>query len=128
MDKVGDVGSGLGEQERYWLEHLQGWKASGQTAQAYAKTHGLSRSYMFQWASRFRRQGIPLVEKDNQLFRQVAVVEKLLAPGGDAKIDVGKPPLLAALVHLPNGVVVELSGISGLIHAGELLRQAARLP
>lgn len=128
MDKAGDAGSSLSEQERFWLEHLQRWKSSGQTAQAYAKAHGLSRCQIFQWARHLRRQGISLLEKDALLFRQVAVVEKLPVSEKGTKIDVGLFLSLSALVHLPNGVVVELSGISGLTHAGELLRQAARLP
>jgi hypothetical protein len=41
-----------------WLEHLQGWKASGSSLPAYAKSRGLALWTMYRWRSVLRREGL----------------------------------------------------------------------
>ena len=41
-----------------WLENLQGWKASGSSLPAYAKSSGLALWTMYRWRSVLRREGL----------------------------------------------------------------------
>lgn len=40
-----------------WLEHLEGWKASGEALSAYAHNHGIKAGSMYYWRSVLRREG-----------------------------------------------------------------------
>ena len=40
-----------------WLEHLEGWKASGEALSTYARSHGIEAGSMYYWRSVLRREG-----------------------------------------------------------------------
>jgi hypothetical protein len=40
-----------------WLEHLQGWKDSGTSLSAYARSHGLALWAVYRWRRVLRREG-----------------------------------------------------------------------
>jgi hypothetical protein len=47
----------LTQRDRFWLRHHKACVASGKTARAYAKAHGLSVSALYQSRKRLRSQG-----------------------------------------------------------------------
>jgi hypothetical protein len=40
-----------------WLEHLEGWKASGEALSRYARSHGIEAGSMYYWRSVLRGEG-----------------------------------------------------------------------
>jgi hypothetical protein len=40
-----------------WLEHLEGWKASGEALITYARSHGIEPGSMYYWRGVLRREG-----------------------------------------------------------------------
>ena len=40
-----------------WLEHLEGWKVSGDALSTYARSHGIEPGSMYYWRSVLRREG-----------------------------------------------------------------------
>ncbi len=48
---------------RYWQQQIEAWQSSGQTQQAYCKTHELSYHRFGYWRSKFRQ---PSQEAQNQ--------------------------------------------------------------
>jgi transposase-like protein len=40
-----------------WLEHLEGWKASGEALSTYARSHGIETGSMYYWRSVLRQEG-----------------------------------------------------------------------
>jgi hypothetical protein len=40
-----------------WLEHVEGWKASGEALSTYARSHGIEPGSMYYWRGVLRREG-----------------------------------------------------------------------
>jgi len=40
-----------------WLEHMEGWKASGVALNTYARSHGIEPGSMYYWRGVLRREG-----------------------------------------------------------------------
>jgi hypothetical protein len=102
-----------------WLEHLQGWKSSGETLAAYVRRCGLSLSAAYQWRAALIREGSwsdePGVTRRAshqvpQRFARVAVAELpqeipvivrvQLGNGRRAEIELGRAEQLREVVDL----------------------------
>lgn len=46
----------MSETAKTWRKRVGGWRASGETAEAYSTQHGFTESSLRYWASRFRRE------------------------------------------------------------------------
>jgi hypothetical protein len=93
-----------------WLEHLQGWKDSGQSVCAYAKVHGLSSWAMYYWRSVLIREG-RWHEASRVASRRAAVGARALTPVQFAQVTVMDSPRRAPLMlrlALANGRRAEI--------------------
>jgi hypothetical protein len=57
-----------------WLEHLQSWKASGESLNSYARGHGIEAGSMYYWRTVLGREGLWPEEPDRG--RRSEVVRK----------------------------------------------------
>lgn len=93
-----------------WLEHLQGWKDSGQSVSAYAKVHGLSSWSMYYWRGVLTREG-RWHEPPSAASRRAGVGGCSLTPVQFARVavmDSPRPAPLILRVALANGRRAEL--------------------
>jgi hypothetical protein len=89
----------LTSRQRYWLEHVQAWKASGNTMSVYAADHGFAVRAMYDGKKTLVRKGV--LPRSNRRtprprFERVEV------------IDSSSENLWR--IELPNGAVVSFSG------------------
>jgi transposase-like protein len=108
-----------------WLEHLQGWKASGHGLSAYARSHGIEPGSMYYWRTALRRKGLwPAEPDDPGRERGAAAVSD---PAGvplrfaRVKLDQASRGLsLTVRVMLANGRRAEIE-LEGVRHLSEVL-------
>lgn len=82
------------EKRRYWSRHIQSWRQSGQTAQAYCRRHQL-KSHQFQYW--------------RQVFETPAG-QRQAPKSGFIELNVTPPPIgrtTGLTVTLPNGLQIE---------------------
>ena len=113
----------LTERERFWLRHHEACVASGSTAKAYAKAHGLSIHAFYQSRKRLRRQG---------KLAKAAVGATRRGPGGPAPrfaqvATLRVPAAIRYRVRLANGVLVEWEGGAEASELEAVLRAAGSL-
>ena len=106
-----------------WLEHLQAWKASGESLSAYARLHGLSLESAYQWRRVLRSRGLWHEEPS-------ATSQAERAPVRFARVTVkgvSAVPGLRVHVHLTNGrrAEIELAEITQLAGVLGALEQSA---
>ena len=83
-----------GARDQFWLDQLRALREQDQPLSAYAEAHGPSPGSLYRARARLRRRGL-LSEPE---FTAQAFVPVRITPVG-----------AACRVHLPNGVVVELT-------------------
>ena len=120
-----------------WLKHLRGWKASGRSLAAYAKSQGLQPRQLYAWRSHLRGAGIavpkaatgakPASARTRLQTTRCRPPEK---PGFIAARVI--PDVLAPLssgmqIRFPNGIVIEMR-TSDAAPDARLLAQLAALP
>jgi hypothetical protein len=106
----------LTERQCFWREHLLAAEQAGVRLSDYAEREGLSVQAMYAARAVLRERGaLAPVDSASVTFTAVQVADP--------------PPTLASLVvHLPNGVRVELTTPLTTAGVGELLRWASHLP
>jgi hypothetical protein len=87
----------LTEKQRYWLNHIQQAKASGQSLSDYAAEHALRLKALYQYRWLLRKKGML-----DEISESPAFV-KVTPP-------VVPVPQTKVTVHFPNGIRVELAG------------------
>lgn len=112
-----------------WLEHLRGWKDSGQSLSAYAKAQGLALWAMYRWRSVLIREG-RWHEQLNATGQPKAVRGRALAPLPFARVAITHSPQSAPLivrVVLDNGrrAEIELSEVGQLSEVLGMLERRA---
>ncbi len=91
--------SGLSENQRRWLEHLQAADQSGLTLRDYARQRGLSVKKLYSWKQDLKRRGVLPQPEARPTFVPVRFI--------------GPNATVAVSVYLPSGVRVEVSeGVS----------------
>jgi hypothetical protein len=91
--------SGLSENQRRWLEHLQAADQSGLTLRDYARQRGLSVKKLYSWKQDLKRRGVLPQPEARPTFVPVRLI--------------GQNATAAVSVYLPSGVRVEVSeGVS----------------
>ena len=113
----------LTERERFWLRHHETCVASGRTAKAYAKAHGLSIQAFYQSRKRLRRQG---------KLAKAAVGATRRRRGAPAARFAQVTTLRVAAatryrVRLANGILVEWEGRAEASELEAVLRAAGTL-
>jgi len=121
-----------------WLKHLQGWKASGRSLTAYARSQGLQAQQLYAWRSRLRGAGVPVhpaatgaKPASARTPAQTPQCRPPATPGFVAARVV--PDALAPLnsgiqIRFPNGIVVEVRTPDAALPDARLLAQLAALP
>jgi hypothetical protein len=106
----------LTERQRFWLQHLRAAEQAGVRLSEHAKREGLSVHALYSAQAVLRKHGaLAPVDAPDVTFAAVQVADS--------------PPALASLVvHLPNGVRVEVASPLSAAGVGELLRWASHLP
>ncbi|MBF0097483.1 MAG: hypothetical protein HQM04_17765 [Magnetococcales bacterium] len=115
----------LTEKQRFWLEHWQRCRSSGDTIKNYALTHELSLPAMYFWRRELALRGLlDLSQRANRSEGRGGERQ----PHGFKKLVVlsGTRPAPCRIL-LPNGVAVEWADCSP-DQAESLLRMAASLP
>lgn len=106
----------LTERQRFWLQHLRAAEQSGVRLSEYAEREGLSVQAMYAARAVLRDRGaLAPVDGSDVTFAAVQVADPA-------------PALAALMVHLPNGVRVEVASPLSVAGIGELLRWASHLP
>ena len=54
---MGSSNTSLADQRRYWQQHIEQWRRSGQRASAYCREAGLCTKQFTAWRQRLRREG-----------------------------------------------------------------------
>lgn len=88
--------SQLTPKENYWLNHLKGWRRSGQSINAYTRQHKLTPSGFYAWRKRLAAH---LDEHETPAHASLFV---------PVELDDGNLHQQALLIHLPNGCRIEL--------------------
>ena len=120
-----------------WLEHLQGWKASGRSLAAYARSQGLQPRQLYAWRSGLRGAGIgvppaatgakpasartPLQTPRCRPPERLGFVAARVVPDALAPLSSG------VQIRFPNGIVIEMRTRDAAPDA-RLLAQLAALP
>lgn len=95
-----------GSAESFWREHIEAWRASGQSRGDYCAAQGLSRKTFGWWAWRLDRQRRP-AEVDLQAGRFLPVEVAAIAPA--AVVPDGATTADARIeIALPNGLAVRV--------------------
>ena len=95
--------------ETFWRQHLEAWKASGQTQRAYCQSQGLTTHRFTYWKTRFAAadKSVPTAQPGWQLL-------------GHREMPSGDPQHVNA--YLPNGIRLEVP-VTAIELLPELLRQ-----
>ena len=84
------------ERRAYWQSHIEGWKDSGRSKQAYCREHGLNPTSFYRWCGKLEG-----AETDKPRFVPLRlgvtaqggyVVELVLATGGLVRVADGADP------------------------------------
>jgi len=104
-----------------WLEHLEGWKASGEALSTYARSHGIEPGSMYYWRSVLRRDGrwAEELREADRARRPGAAPESARVPLRFARVKLERSGGGAAVtirVTLTNGrrAEIELQDMQGL--------------
>ncbi len=105
----------LTERQRYWLEHLRSWQGSDETLSGYATRHSLNVRLLYDAKAKLTQKG--LLPSDEG------------APPEFVRGELSEPAasMTVCRVHLPNGLVVELSDVAGGEAWREVLEAASRV-
>jgi len=106
------AGTTLTERQRYWLEHVRGCEASGETVAEYAAEHGISAQALYAGKKLLVRKGV-LPRARPLRFQRVQVAGVVV--GNEWRI------------QLPNGVSVFCSGAVDAGALATVLSTAAAL-
>lgn len=103
-----------------WQAEVAGWRASGLTAEEYAKSHGVHAGTLMGWASRLAKApGRPRATGSAKSEATRFIPVRVMAPPAAAVTEAC--PRLAAEVILTSGRRVRLSGEFRLDQLGQLL-------
>jgi hypothetical protein len=106
----------LTERQHFWHQHLLAAEQAGVRLSEYAEREGLSVQAMYAARAVLRERGaLTPVDDPNVTFAAVQMADPA-------------PALAALVVHLPNGVRVEVATPLSAASVGELLRWAWHLP
>ena len=106
----------LTERQRFWREHLLAAEQAGVRLSDYAEREGLSVQAMYAARAVLRERGaLAPMDSASVTFAAVQVADPA-------------PALASLVVHLPNGVRVEVTTPLSVAGVGELLRWASHLP
>jgi lambda repressor-like predicted transcriptional regulator len=83
----------LTQRQRYWLNHIQQCKASGQSLRAYAETNGLNRNSLYTAHRKLKMKGVISSNKPAPKFQRLTVQRISLPP--------------SVKITCPNGFVIE---------------------
>ena len=83
----------LTQRQRYWLNHIQQCKESGQSLRAYAKSNELNRNSLYTAHSNLKAKGV-IVDKKSSLKFQRLTIQRPALPQ-------------AVKITCPNGFIVE---------------------
>lgn len=117
------------EKRRYWREHVRTWKESGLGVTAYARKQGINLKTFHYWRQVLRRE-----ENAKPAVFQRIEVEPLESKAASFRMDgEGEPGVWSARLgdcrlRLPNGVILELTGVVDAEGVGRLLLMAGSLP
>ena len=101
--------------QRYWLEHVQAWKVSGNTMSAYAKDQGFAVRAMYDGKKALVRKGVlprSIRRSSSPHFQRVEVTDSSNEQQWR--------------IELPNGVVVSFSGSVDAQALDTVLKTTAR--
>ncbi|NOR51860.1 MAG: hypothetical protein GQ470_04495 [Gammaproteobacteria bacterium] len=83
----------LTQRQRYWLNHIQQCKESGQSLRAYAKSNGLNCNSLYTAHSKLKSKGVITSKKPSPKFQQLTVQRASLPS--------------TVKITCPNGFIVE---------------------
>lgn len=83
----------LSQRQRYWLNHIQQCKESGQSLRAYAKSNGLNHNSLYTAHSKLKSKGVIASKKLSSKFQRLTVQRVSLPP--------------TVKITCPNGFIVE---------------------
>ncbi len=122
MSEEGSPTRALTARQIQWLEHLKGWQEQGLSLKGYALAHGLSVSGLYTAKRWFKSRGI-------WQGREVSGPSRRAPKLIPVRV---KPPMPATSsmfrIHLPNGVVVEMSGDADLARCRALVSMLSAAP
>ena len=101
--------------QRYWLEHVQAWKASGNTMSAYAEDQGFAVRAMYDGKKALVRKGVlprSIRRTPSPRFERVEVIDSSNEQQWR--------------IELPNGAVVSFLGSVNSSDLNTVLKAAAR--
>jgi hypothetical protein len=112
------------ERDRYWLDHEAAIVASGLTAKAYASEQGVSLQALYQARKRLRSLG--LMSPPGEATADKAKSRKRAS---FAKLEVlqREEPGRGMRLRLPNGVMLECSGLESPKAIAELVEQLVQI-
>ncbi len=114
------------ERDRYWLDHEAAIVASGLTAKAYASEQGVSLHALYQARKRLRSLGLmsppgeatgdktKLRERKKTSFAKLGILQR-------------EEPGRGIRLRLPNGVMLECSGLESPKAVAELVEQLVQI-
>ena len=105
--------------QQRWHDHLTAADVAGISLRAYADREGLPVQSLYTWKQKLRKKGLWPTTQRAITLRRAKVLGTPLLPS-----PAGAPP--GYRIHLPNGVMVELSA-SGLPPLAEVLSLAGAL-
>jgi hypothetical protein len=114
------------ERDRYWLDHEAAIVASGLTAKAYASEQGVSLQALYQARKRLRSLGLmspageATADKAKSRKRKNASFAKL-------EVLQREEPGRGIRLRLPNGVMLECSGLESPKAVAELVEQLVQI-
>ena len=121
-----------------WLKHLQGWKTSGHSLAAYARSQGLQPQQLYGWRSRLRGAGIavpPAATGAKPAFARKPLHALRCGPRSKpgfiaARVtpDTFSPLSSGVQIRFPNGIVIEVRTRDAAMPDAQLLTQLAALP
>lgn len=114
------------ERDRYWLDHEAAIVASGLTAKAYASEQGVSLQALYQARKRLRSLG--LMSPPGEATADKAKSRKRKR-ASFAKLEVlqREEPGRGMRLRLPNGVMLECSGLESPKAIAELVEQLVQI-